>query len=405
MLQFRPAQETIVESVSLHMSTLWRAKDSLPLVVMACLLALLLLDENFRNSRVSIILVSLVGVACALKTPRMAGLFFCVIFLCLCYDGEARNIVTVLGAIGVVGIISYHGYLYSSISIGFFLFYIGSTEIFEGKFLPKALDGAVVLALLTIGAIIVGFIGEKKKRQLLEDKKKAKEALQLHREAAVRTLHDSVAGTLTSSILRAESLALEPGLNPEIKDTIQLISEENRKAMAEVRTLIRLMNDDEAIIAEYQLQQALSKQISEFKELLESHEFKVRTTTKNLTLERLSAIPSLSMPIMSELAANIIKYGVPHSAVDLELVATPDGLRITTRNDIAPAQSSSVLSTGLGLKEIESRAAEHGGRFTYGVKHDQWETVWEITPQVGTKVPNLNNFRSPTKKTLKEKAE
>lgn len=384
------------------MSTLIRAKDSLPMVSLSCLFAFLLLDESFRSSRPSIIFASLVAIVCGLKAPKMAGFFFCLIFLCLCHDGNIRNIVSVLGAVAIVGLISYRGHLPTAIAIGLFLIYVGSTEIFEGAVVPKQLDGAAILALLFLAAIIIGYIGEKKKRQLQDDREKAREALQLHREAAIRTLHDSVASTLTSSILRAESLALEPDLDPDLQDSILLISQENRKAMAEVRTLIQVMNEDEEAIAEHQLQQALETQISDFKKLLESHEFEVRTTTKNLTLKKLCSIPEPSIAIMSELAANIIKYGVPRSTVSLELDFTSSGVRITTRNEIAVAQSPYELSTGIGLKQIEERTKEHGGRFSYGIKDDQWVTVWESTSDKGTKVPSLNKLSIPLKQAPKK---
>ncbi|WJZ03831.1 hypothetical protein CFREI_12885 [Corynebacterium freiburgense] len=102
------------------MSTLIRAKDSLPMVSLACLFVFLLLDENFRNSRPSIIFVSLIAIVCGLKTPKMAGVFFCLIFLCLCHDGSTRNIVSVLGAVAIVGLIAYRGHLFSAVAIGIF---------------------------------------------------------------------------------------------------------------------------------------------------------------------------------------------------------------------------------------------------------------------------------------------
>ena len=340
-------------------------------------LVCLRVDQLHQFADPLIVCLSVIGPFAAWRHQSTAACMFTLLFLILSCNVESRNVYTVLGGIIVVGlIVARGGRILVGGFFGIILCYIAVTEPFQGQFYPNDFEETVVMIALIFGSISAGSYVRSAERKNTEVEHKAEEAKKRQRDALVKTLHDSVASTLTSSVMRAENARYNDDITEELQAEMELLASENRKAIEEIRELIRILNMDslEEVIAPI----SLGAQVDSMVELLESHGFTV-------IVEKDAAVPAktyrkrlIDLPIMRELGSNVLKYGVPGSEVRVSIVAEKHGTVVSVKNEIGTTRQPSYLSTGLGLNQICNAVVNDGGEFTSSLDGDVWNVTWFI---------------------------
>lgn len=329
-------------------------------------------------AEIAIVLASLCAVIAVPRTPAISALTMVFITVAISLFNDLGSIITPVSIGIVAGVLGYKGYPRWGIAYALVILIFATIDLENKKIVFEALMGSALLAIFLFAPLIGGYIHGARERNHEAERVRFEAALQRHRRATIHSLHDSVASTLTSSILRTESLALEPDISPSIKENIQLISQENRKAITQIRDLIQVLHSENMEYASLQVDTTFEEQLNEFETLLRSHNFNVETANGELSREVIASVPVLTMPVMRELAANIIKYGVSGSRVYVDISVSEKSLFVEVRSTIGAAQSPTYLSTGLGLKEIQKEMKLHDGEFTWGSQGGEWFSHWTI---------------------------
>lgn len=329
-------------------------------------------------AEIAIVLASLCAVIAVPRTPAISALTMVCITVAISLFNDLGTIITPVSIGIVAGVLGYKGYPRWGIAYALVILAFATIDLENKKIVFEALMGSALLAIFLFAPLIGGYIHGARERNHEAERVRFEAALQRHRRATIHSLHDSVASTLTSSILRAESLALEPDISPSIKENIQFISQENRKAITQIRELIQVLHSENMEYSSLQVDTTFEEQLNEFETLLRSHNFNVETANGELSREVIASVPVLTMPVMRELAANIIKYGVSGSRVYVDITVSEKSLFVEVRSTIGAAQSPTYLSTGLGLKEIQREMKIHDGEFIWGSEGNEWFSHWTI---------------------------
>ncbi|MDO5098781.1 MAG: histidine kinase [Corynebacterium sp.] len=323
-----------------------------------------------------VVLVSIAGIFMVRRYPHFSCCLFVFLYLVLSYEREVRNVITILGAIAVTGFLAYMSRIRWAIAYGVVFFAISVTEIFEGIFVPESIENVLFTLIMFISTIGIGSYLHKAERKSREEKLRAEEAKKRQRKILIKTLHDSVARSLTSAVMRAEGISFGPGIPEDKKEELELIAEESRRAIEEVRTLIRLLDEDELELPAVKTN--LADQIGYFVNLLESHGFNVTVVKDDSIFARAYKLEPLSLPVMPELASNVLKYGASDSEVLVKVERCDEDIVVTVTNKIAATRSTSYLSTGIGLAQIREEITREGGSFESVSKGELWVTTWEF---------------------------
>ena len=323
-----------------------------------------------------VVLVSIAGVITVKRYPYFSCCLFVFLYLLLSYEREVRNVFTVLGAIAVTGFLAYMGRIRWAVIYGVVLFVIAVTELFEGIFIPDSIENVLFNLIMLVSAIGIGAYLHRVERKAREEKMRAEEIRKQQRKILIKTLHDSVARSLTSAVMRAESISFSPGIPEDKKEELELIAEESRKAIEEVRTLIRVLDEDELELPAVRTH--LGDQVGYFVNLLESHGFTVTLIKDDTLLEQARRLEPLSLPVMPELASNVLKHSTPASEVIARIERRDDDILITVTNEIAATRTPSYLSTGIGLAQIREEVVKAGGEFESKSEGELWVTTWEF---------------------------
>jgi len=207
----------------------------------------------------------------------------------------------------------------------------------------------------------------------VEAHKRARQAeLLLQRQALARSLHDTVARSLTRVSLASERALLRGHASTEdlvtISDSAQRSTEELRWLM----TLLRDPSDDTGLrpAAHTQLDQALADAAAD----LEKHGFAV-TVRIDGDLDRLNPAQIAVMgSIAGEAAGNIIKHAQPETACAVFVDILDTSAEMVFVNRPRPGASGSGRPDSMGLKNIHDQlTAVQGQLFTDG-DPDRWVT-------------------------------
>ena len=213
-------------------------------------------------------------------------------------------------------------------------------------------------------AIVIGAALRKTRDQRLAAEQRAAE----QREALMTALHDSVAATLTSVVMRSETLALTQ-TDPSAADAAEAIANDARRAMGEVRDLLRVMKNESLTQGVKSLEEDLDTMVS----FLSSHGFHCEAQI-NVGKNGELALPEKLSLVFSELAINILKYARPESRVSIEATGSSKSIDLVITSEIAAQQSRQYMTTSLGVGEIARRVRRMHGAFGSGKEGELWVT-------------------------------
>lgn len=314
------------------------------------------------------------SVVVTFRNPVAGCSLFVLIFAMAVVEPSLRSFGVVFGSFVAIGITSFVGRYWLAVITSVLLAVIGNIRFNESfELSPDPVAFGLVSFLMLASGLTGAFVGIRE-RKFREEEQRAQHCEIVRKKAAVRTLHDSVASSLTSVVMRAETLKLDPCLREEHHDIVSAISEDTRKAMEEVRQLIRKLNDDEWSISAEPLVEG-DDPVEEFINYISGHGFTVNVRDSDGVLADLPRrLPEAGL-LLRELATNLIKYANPH--YDVELCATNgqgQDFAFTMTNECLDKQTQIHLSTGLGLQELEHIVARSGGKLIYWHTGTRWHT-------------------------------
>ncbi|AKK07115.1 signal transduction histidine kinase [Corynebacterium mustelae] len=308
------------------------------------------------------------------RFPRGATTAYVCLVGLITWQPSFQTEVTALWPIVFVGVLATGGHKRLAWITSAITWYLVSTSPSTMEFLPIDLVSSLILAFLLAASVLVGSTIERVKTQ----QRNLKAEVEKRRDLMTRALHDSVATKLTSIILRSETLALHPHLDPQTHESLSYIADEARAAIGDVRSLLETMKS-ESMISLPTSQETLEQQIIATIKLFKSHKLKVRFHNSLPRPVRRAKLPNGMQNVFAELASNILKYSDPASAIDLSAEWSGDSLLIRFSNVVAAKQSPSYLTTGLGLKGIEDLIRNFGGTCTRKLNNNLWITEIEIS--------------------------
>ena len=195
----------------------------------------------------------------------------------------------------------------------------------------------VVLAILGTGHLI----GRNRLTQEIRNadlRRTLSDSQRRQRLGMARELHDSVATSLTSVVMRSQTLELTAtgDDNAEIREGLEDISRTSREALEQVRTMLRLLNseiqsgpDSTESAPPPTVRAGLATATRE----LRAHRLRVTST---ITLPRTGEPPvdrrTLSR-VLTEMTSNAVKHSPDHATVKIHCRTTDDALTMWSQMD------------------------------------------------------------------------
>jgi signal transduction histidine kinase len=250
----------------------------------------------------------------------------------------------------------------------------------------------MMVALLLVVAYIIGWNRNNQgvRQQMLRDSLANQERDQ--RMELARELHDSVATSLTSVVMRAQALSL---LTPDEADQatregLEGISSTSRDALDQLRTMLRLLNEEPSNTAFRTRGDGppLRKMISNAAKEMKAHGFKVVTDIDlprdvSRAANRPPSPEEHTVPgpwfdratvskVLTEMASNAVKHSTSRSTVTLTCAVEGTCLVLSMSNEVGEqslAYDDSAMSSGLGLGSMQARADKAEGVLLSGLEN------------------------------------
>lgn len=356
-------------------------ESSLPLTYWTGLFGILAVSINFLLepdvfANPWTILAAVLNIACLIaisRFPLPAWAVYLVLFLLLSAQSDIRITAFTFIAPVVAATVTYRGHTATAAAGSLLLWYSGSINPSDGILLPPDLLASVIWGVLLATAVLIGYMFRRVITQRKDLIREWNTDIRTRRETLTQTLHDSVATSLTSVVMRAETLSLRPGLAAGIKSELTAIAEKARLSMKEVRDLLHILSSD-SHSQSTEPDPSTSDQLQEASTLLKEHGFAVSTTGSwpNISLNADKLV--FLREILAEIVINIVKYAEAGSTVDLTVSDQETHVTIGFANAVRRGVQAADLSSGLGLPTISRLTARIGGSVRTVSNSSQWKT-------------------------------
>ncbi|WP_430869281.1 histidine kinase [Corynebacterium striatum] len=238
---------------------------------------------------------------------------------------------------------------------------------------PPDLLASAIWAVFPATAVLIGHVLHRiitQRRDLIEQ---WNNDVRTRRETLARTLHDSVATSLTSVIRRAETLSIKQGIEADTQAELAAMAAQARDSMKEVRDLLRILNNDSPPRSS-DSEPSVANQLYQIANFLKTHGFTVETAGASPSLLFSADSLVILREIPTETATNIIKYAEPRSTVNLTIEDHGGHVTISFVNAVSSSTQNLRLATGLSLPTISRLAENLGGSIRTVSSSVQWET-------------------------------
>ncbi|MEV1085055.1 histidine kinase [Streptomyces sp. NPDC050211] len=236
--------------------------------------------------------------------------------------------------------------------------------------IQSALVAAVAAAGL-VGRVVNAYIRALHERALrleVERDQRVRLAAAAERARVAREMHDILGHTLAVIVGLANGAAGLTEAKPRRgAETLRIIADSGRGALAELRRLLAVIGDDEKTTAEG-TPLAPQPGFSDLTPLLE----RVRAAGPAVTLHteghRTDLPPSLQLAVyrvVQEALTNTLKHAAADTTVQVTITADDDAVDLTVE-DTGPSLHTRVSDEGRGLVGMRERAALYGGSVTAG---------------------------------------
>ncbi|WPF66119.1 sensor histidine kinase [Corynebacterium sp. 22KM0430] len=310
------------------------------------------------------------SVALIVRYPLLGTLTFVLMFTLTIFFAHLFLPSNVFLCAVVMGLVGYHGklrlVLFTGVAVGILGLIDRNSKTIEADF------SAILIweGFMAVTAFAGWTLG-RKVRQKIELAEQWRDEYRKRREELASTLHDSVAASLTSIVMRSEVLAMQEKEGSTLHGELSGIAEDARITMSQVRSLLSLLNAPQDR-QEKPSAPTLVETVKEITAKMRNHNLSVTVVDESEDVQITNPTLEILHKVLLEGATNAIKYATPGSEVLLHLEGSDGGLHIRMSNQIAGEKerrgrlSSSVLSSGLGMRMIRRSVASMGGKlFTH----------------------------------------
>jgi signal transduction histidine kinase len=326
---------SVLVTVGLCLTTLWRRTHPLAMVVLAF------------GSGMLLTLVDLVAVH-----PKPLGLYTGVIMLVLVYAlprwGSGRDIV-----------------LGSAVMLTAFVLSVVIDDVPAGEHL----GGFVFLTFPGLFGASVRFWSTSRRREL--ERMRSRE-----REELARELHDTVAHHVSAIVIQAQAGRVLAGTDPATAvETLEGVEEEGARTLEAMRAMVMALRDGDA-----RAELAPPAGVADLERLARSPGGSLPIDLQlHGALDRLPpAVDAAVYRIVQESVTNAIRHAVHATTILIRVTGEPDRVRVTVRDDgVAAGRGHS--RNGYGLTGLHERATLLGGTLRAGPCPDRgWLVEGEL---------------------------
>ncbi|MGO1645176.1 MAG: sensor histidine kinase [Corynebacterium casei] len=278
----------------------------------------------------------------------------------------------------VIMVFAAKGYMVATVVGTIIIWYAGLGEWANGEFIPSDWVEASVWAMVVSLSVIAGYVSYRSGRQQKYLHEQWDTDVKTRRKTMGKMLHDSVASSLTSLIMRLEAMSLQPDLAPATRKELVDLSEQARLSMKEVRDLLRTLSTEDSPRAN-EPALSISDQLRKTTSNLKSHGFTVMLTG---SIPKVTIKPGhlkVLREVFGELSTNIVKYAEPHSTVAFSFHDTGSNIHMSITNVIRPQHHNESLSSGMGIPALSTLMEGIGGNLTILTSSDEWKSELEIS--------------------------
>lgn len=339
----------------------------------AIVLSYLVSSDSTSPSAVLTASAAVLLIALSPLFPITSGAVYIALSVLVAAVEGLRSAIFILSAALLVALIARSGHWRYAAGVGAVIAHLATTSVFTGIFLPYDPAGSLILVALLIAGLWSGSVMRSSNLRHDFERRRLAQVIENHREHLMFTLHDSVATTLTSVVMRAETLGLE--LEGKPRQDAKLIAEETRQAMQEVRHLIQIMRDgDDSNFPP--ITRSIGEQVHITSRLLQSHGFRVEADLDPVL--QTMAFPAGIERVFAELATNAVKYAIPSSTVGLSITTVDKACKVIMHNSTAEGKHPGHLSSGVGLSESRKILKHVGARLETKRVADQWKAEFVL---------------------------
>lgn len=243
-----------------------------------------------------------------------------------------------------------------------------------------------VVASWLLGIVLQGY----NDRVKVEEAKAAQAAAAAKLEAAefakeiAREMHDAVAHSMSSVVLRARMAKTREGLTQSTQDDLESITDLSIQALGEMRALLKLLrgsDENEARYRNYMIID-LREECARNAQFLESQDFQVKQVIEG-DFEAIDPLAvSTFVACIREASANVIRHGDDSKPVILTVNADQDYISLAVINTIDHEKHKIFPSSGLGLVGIRERVEAVGGSVNSTEAGGRWLLNFSIPKRI-----------------------
>lgn len=357
--------------------------------------------------------------AAAVKFPRItAPLFIVTLLIATLFSSTEFAAFTIMAPV-FCGVIAYSGRLWLTIMCTALLGGWGMLDP-AGDTLATSLKttdpmAVVIWTLFLSAATALGWFLGYKDRQRRDLTEEWRRELETKQGQLAESLHDNVASSLTSVVMKSETLGLQIDAlrkrQPEtgatvssddladlgMRESLDFIAEEGRTAMTQLRELLNALTTTDwqkpgnpALRPAESVEQAIR--------LLKNHGFTVQfrneaQATSLSSREFAALLPDgnqqrmLIQRALFEGTTNILKYAKPGSTVEFAIRSSRRRVILYIRNlckaaDELPAKRKTIMSSGLGLESLTQWANRTKGSARGHLVDSQAGPLWSLDVEI-----------------------
>lgn len=264
-------------------------------------------------------------------------------------------------------------------------------------YFPQDTDGdaisylmvTVFLSVITavIGVMMRGFNEQIKLKEAEKETAAALvklEAAEFAKEIA-REMHDAVAHSMSSVVLKARAAAVKPDLDAESKKELEDITALATQSLGEMRSLLRLLRGSEDETGRYRNYLAIdpaeeSRRIEEF---LVDQGYTVRMVIEGDFSGSDPLAVSTFIACIREASANAIRHGSDQHPVMITVNADDEQISLAFINTIDQERHSIFPTSGLGLIGVRERIEAIGGTLASHQAGERWLMNFSVPKHIG----------------------
>lgn len=335
--------------------------------------------NQYSQDRMGFVLELLLCAAAATvgRWPAFGSLATGVIMTTLLLAPLDRPRPTLFVVLVVIASLGAHGY--RSLRLGMSVWFLAIQFVLENS-PPQPAEVAVSSTIVVVMLVAAAWaIGEAIHRIAAERARGTVDrtaAVQAQRRTIARDLHDTIAYSTTSIILRAEQAKLRGVRDPQVEADLDYIINAGRNSMRDLRGMMETLRRNEPDTAgsphsPWQIS-SLTEVIDSRTDELRQHGFAVSTHVDADARALPESVRETLGKVVVEATGNMVKHGDPSGPVSIMIESSEDDVEAVFINRPKPAGSARRYTAQLGLVGARERVEALGGEIHVTSQAPDW---------------------------------